>query len=242
MKKCNCGATNPDDASFCKFCGKPINLDPMINWITTSQVTVYRNLKEKIMIFLMLALFCVCLIVSWVEIECHFNNAYSIESSYYKDGFLLHTASNKKDVNKEFHKVEDPIMYISIIGTLATLSSLLYISYGEPKTKRLRTLASEIEKTKKRERLITKNGNYGLYDFHNSRELLPANYQCIIYMKDNNYLIIENSNKYGIYSILLKKIIIECNYDSISELNNNRFTLQRKNMIQYSDIQGNIFN
>jgi hypothetical protein len=210
MKKCNdCGAENPEDAKFCRGCGKIFQVIPSIKWIETSLVKTWSFVGWS---FVMLLLFI---------------------GIFYPTGGLIAicTPASERDI---------PILIFFWIYSIIFIIICCRICSKYKQTQKFRRIASAIENTDARDRLISKAGKLGLYDWRKKKVLLGIEYDSI--KKQNDfYYVVNKGNKYGMFSRLSNSFIVPCEYDSVSPFVNNVATIIKGNITEQVDTQGNIF-
>ncbi|MDR0982998.1 MAG: zinc ribbon domain-containing protein [Culturomica sp.] len=217
MKTCSkCGAENPDDAKFCSRCGATFKPTIPIRWKETHLVDAWG-----FVLLMSLSLTIVTGLFGILNL-C--------------DLILVTTG------NGEFVKFETfmgigvslcciVIFYISMRDIIRTIQGV----------KNLKKMASAVEDTKWRFRLITKAGKVGLYDWKEKKVLFPVEYDLIERQSpDSYYYTVKRNGKYGLYSLLIGTIV-PCEWDAVTPFVNNVATLTKNNTTKQVDTAGNIF-
>jgi RNA polymerase subunit RPABC4/transcription elongation factor Spt4 len=214
MMKCkNCGAENPDDAKYCRQCGREM-IDSSIKWIDISLVKVNPSAGYvflDIILFIAFGVFVAC----FIACTEHYLN---------------------------YHEDWDNSMYFLLITSFILFFILCYmLTYKKRKTSEIRNVASAIENSDRNDRYLTKAGKYGLYDWRRKKVLLPVEYDSLTPLNIGAYYIIVIGNKQGIYSRLSNSIIVPCEYDAVTPFVDSVATLTKGNITKRVDTQGNIF-
>jgi len=124
-----------------------------------------------------------------------------------------------------------------ILSILICPAAIFYIYYRY-KTNGLREIADFMEDTESSERLITKAGKLGLYNWKNKKILLFAVYDSIEKQNDFYYTV-KQGDKYGIFSKLSNNFIIPCGeYDGVMPFVDNAAA---GNVTKKANVQDNTF-
>jgi hypothetical protein len=218
MKCISCGAENPNDAKFCRVCGKLIPTVPELKWVETSTVRIRYGgggifLNVLLTIGLLIALFT-------------------------SVGFLMMYIEHG---GRFYSDIVDITIIVWIITPIWLIVTCRRLSYGKRKTSQLRRIASDMEDSGRSNRYLTKSGKYGLYDWEKKKVLLPVEYDAFEPVNNGAYHIVLKQNKRGLYSCLLKAFIVPCEYDAITPFVNNVATIRKGDVTKRIDTQGNIF-
>jgi ribosomal protein L40E len=215
-----CKTNNPDDANFCRNCGTSFDLNTQLKlkYQSTVKLNSYNGLYSQF------------LLCSVVILPFYFYSPISRLNSH-TDGRLA------EYIERDKHLVMIGLLLLLFFSILITC----HIKSIRKKDKKLRDIASVLEVTTKREKIIAKAGKYGLYDWKKRVVLIPVEYNTIEQMQNELFYKIGKANKQGIYSCSLNKIIVPCEFETVSQFRNGKAILTNGDITNKTDMQGNIF-
>lgn len=222
MLKCQdpgCGEMNPDDAKYCRKCGKPLSrisdiftLD-VFNGIRLEPVSVvhFRFYRPLMLVFT------ACIAIMYMMTVTNFGkNIMSLIS---------------RDLMLNSRQIGYVLLFILILCAI-------YLIKWTWRKVRFSLNADYIEKKNDDIVRVAKKSSLGLYSKKSMKILIPSKYSSIDKLT-SEYYIVKKGNATGVYSVNCSKMIVSPAYDSVRFLSDSIIEALSGGDKMYFDIRGN---